>query len=204
MIRIFPKPINFTIRPFTSSCFRHMDGNEKIAPYGSYIHGCADGYSRKAIYIQCATRKKAGTVLNFFQCAINQFGVPKRVRSDKGGENRKVAELMIALNNGDGNCFITGKSVHNQRIERFWGEVNKITESYRDLLSELQDNGEFDLDHSAHMVAVTYVFQHLIQNSLDVFIQQWNHHKLSSGNRAPEELFLTGHHSVVPLALVMC
>lgn len=46
-------------------------------------------------------------------------------RSDKGLENIKVAELMLKLRGTDRRSFITGRSVHNQRIERFWREVRR-------------------------------------------------------------------------------
>ena len=27
----------------------HMDGNDKLRPFGFYVHGCIDGFSRKII-----------------------------------------------------------------------------------------------------------------------------------------------------------
>ena len=50
-------------------------------------------------------------VLQAFREAVAEFGLPERVRSDKGGENVKVAEFMLMKKK----CFITGRSVHNQR-----------------------------------------------------------------------------------------
>ena len=39
------------------------------------------------MFLKCSTNNKSATVMNEFYHASTQFGVPSRVRSDKGGEN---------------------------------------------------------------------------------------------------------------------
>lgn len=79
------------------------------------IHGGIDGYSRLVVYLQASANNRADTVLTHFRQAVETHGVPSRVRSDKGGENRGVAAFMVSVRGMDRNSHIAGKSVHNQR-----------------------------------------------------------------------------------------
>ncbi|KAK2571868.1 hypothetical protein P5673_003276 [Acropora cervicornis] len=68
----------------------HIDGNHKLIRWRFVIHGAIDGYSRMIVYLQCNTNNCAATVLTLFQRAIQTYGLPSRVRSEKGGENVDV------------------------------------------------------------------------------------------------------------------
>ncbi|KAG5281566.1 hypothetical protein AALO_G00073760 [Alosa alosa] len=94
----------------------HIDGNHKLVRWRIIIHGGIDGYSRKIMYMQANTDNKATTVFQCFMTAVNTFGLPLRVRSDKGGENVDVARYMLQhpLRGPDRSSMITGRSVHNQ------------------------------------------------------------------------------------------
>ena len=74
------------------------------------------------MFLECNTNNRATTVWRLFQHAVNVFGLPSRVRSDKGGENVMVALYMLnhPLHGPDHASHIAGRSVHNQQKQRLW------------------------------------------------------------------------------------
>ena len=54
------------------------------------MHGAIDGFSRFIVYLHCSNNNKSETVLQLLDNAVKDYGLPDRVRSDKGGENIKV------------------------------------------------------------------------------------------------------------------
>jgi len=75
----------------------HFDGNHKLVHWGIVIHGSIDGYSRRIVWLKASGNNQAKTVLTCFREAIQLYGVPERVRCDKGGENVEVVYEMMEL-----------------------------------------------------------------------------------------------------------
>lgn len=79
------------------------------------IHAGIDGYSRLPTYILVASDNTKATALMAFKTGVSEYGLPERVRTDKGKENIAIAEYMLHQRGINSNCHITGRSVHNQR-----------------------------------------------------------------------------------------
>ena len=102
----------------------HIDGNHKLIKYKFVIHGAVDGFSRVITFLNCSTNNCAATVLRSFEKAVSVYGLPKKVRTDAGGENVDVWSYTIEQHQ-DSSCVIVGSSVHNVRIERLWRDVRR-------------------------------------------------------------------------------
>ncbi|CAL8302286.1 unnamed protein product [Gadus morhua 'NCC'] len=58
------------------------------------IHGGIDGYSRLIVFLRASSNNRSSTVLESFVNAVDRYGVPSRVRTDKRGENSSVCLMM--------------------------------------------------------------------------------------------------------------
>lgn len=149
----------------------HIDGNDKLNPYGIAVHACIDGFSRYIVWLEAwSTNKDAKLVANYYWSAVSQRqGCPSRVRADKGTENVVIEDMQKFLrrNHDDefsGNkSFIYGTSQHNQRVEAWWSFFRKSTiQFYMDLFLGLKHSDEFDggfLDKNL----ICFCFMDLIQ-----------------------------------------
>jgi hypothetical protein len=74
----------------------HIDGNDNLILWGLSIQGAIDGFSHVVLYLQCNTNKLASTSLQLFENGcIHNYGVPGRVRLDKGGEFWGIVRRML-------------------------------------------------------------------------------------------------------------
>ncbi|XP_045182555.2 uncharacterized protein LOC123541208 [Mercenaria mercenaria] len=101
----------------------HIDGNHKLIRWGFVIHGGIDGYSRVVTFLKVALNNRSETMQQAFFSGTDAYGVPSRLRSDHGLENVGVGAFMIAHRGANRGSFISGRSVHNQRIERLWRDL---------------------------------------------------------------------------------
>ena len=129
------------------------------------------------VYLTYNTDNKAATVFNSFIGAVDEFGLPSRVRSDKGGENVDVAWYMLDHpdRGADRGSHITGQSVHIQCIERMWKDLfSGCTPLYYRLLYFMEDCGLLDPSNETHVTAFHYVYKPRINTSLGLFINGHN------------------------------
>ena len=125
----------------------HVDSYDKLKQYGLCVNGCIDGFSRKIIWckVTCSSsnpRIIAGHYVN----ALEKLGAcPKRVRGDRGTENKFVAEIQQCLS--DRNSFFYGPSTANQRIEALWCQMRmECFQFWIEFLGLLKDVGLYNGD----------------------------------------------------------
>ena len=65
------------------------------------------------MYLWASANNRAATVLGLFLNAVNEYGLPSRVRSDKGGENVDISWYMPThpQRGPDRGSMITGKKL---------------------------------------------------------------------------------------------
>lgn len=170
----------------------HIDGWHKMIDYHFVIHAGIDGFSRAITFVHCSDNNRAATVLRHFKAAVSEFGCPSRLRCDKGGENMDVALYMIEMRGLNRNSVILGRSVHNQRIERFWRDLRKdVTNLYKTFFLFLEKSHHFDFDDPFVIFCIHYLFLDRINKDLKRYQNIWNNHALSTEhNLSPHELLL--------------
>ena len=174
----------------------HIDGYHKLIRWHIVIHGGIDGYSRLVTFLHASANNRAETVLSVFMNAINEFGLPSRIRTDKGGENVLIAQYMLGHpDRGPGRgSIIAGRSTHNQRIEQFWRDLfSGCISFFYYFFYFLEDVGLLDIDNPVDLYSLHYVFLPIIQNQLDLFREAWATHPLrTERNRSPLQLWILG------------
>ena len=74
----------------------HTNGYDKLKPFGFWVHGCINGFSRRIMWLEVAsTNNDPSIVAKYFLDTIKQIkGSPSIVRADYGTENVKVAGIQ--------------------------------------------------------------------------------------------------------------
>lgn len=174
----------------------HIDGMHKLIRWHIVVNAGIDGYSRLPVFIRASTNNSSETMLKCFLDGIRDHGLPSRVRCDRGGENVLVSQYMLTHpQRGPGrHSCITGRSVHNQRIERFWRDLNQAcTSLFYNLFYSIEDVGLLNPDDCDDLFSLHYIFVPRLNNHLRIFKEFYSHHSLrTAGNRSPYQLWMSG------------
>nr|XP_055035227.1 uncharacterized protein LOC129423108 [Misgurnus anguillicaudatus] len=172
----------------------HLEGNHKLIRWRIVIHGAIDGFSRLVTFLEASNNNRSSTVLEKFVSAVDQYGVPSRVRCDQGGENNGVCIFMEVFRGSARGSALRGRSTHNQRIERLWGDVWRgVVNVYYSLFTLLENDRILDCNNESHLWALHYIYLPRINRDLGLFISQWNHHHLRTARHmSPYQIFVRG------------
>ena len=172
----------------------HVDGHHSLVKWRVVIHGGIDGYSRLIVFLHASTNNCAATVFQLFFKATQVFGVPSRVRSDKGGENVDVCYFMIMHRGAGRGSHIAGSSTHNQRIERLWRDVYRcVCSLFHSLFYYMEAIGVLDPANDSDLFVLHSVFLPRINFALHEFALAWNLHPMRTmHNWSPRKAFYNG------------
>jgi hypothetical protein len=136
----------------------HIDGHHKLIKWRLVTHGGIDGYSRLITYLLCSSNNRANTVVASFRSAVAQYGLPRKVRSDHGGENIEVWHFMMEEHCSE-SCIIAGSSSHNERIERLWRDVHRsVIVLFANLFRRMEDDCILDHLNEVDIYCLHYTF----------------------------------------------
>ena len=143
----------------------HLDGYDKLKPYGLCISCCIDGFSRKIIWLNVYnTNNNPRVIGGYYLEAIKEHGgCPRVVRGDFGTETGHVRDFQVYFQRFvHGNMplapYIDGPSTANQRIEGWWCSLRKqCLHFWIELFKTLQDEGYYRGDNlDKHLMVFTF------------------------------------------------
>lgn len=183
----------------------HVDGWDKLAPFGIFIHGAIDGFSRRILWLEVnSTNKNPSVIASHYLNTVQQLGgVPRRMRCDRGTENTIIGTLQQFFRwHGDdefagSGSFLEGKSSANQRIEAWWSKLREGGGGWWiNLFKDLRDSGIYRDDYLTKE-CLKFCFLPIIRRELQLVVELWNTHNIQRQKRCeveggkPDVMFFT-------------
>ena len=156
----------------------HIDGYDKIKPWGFPVHGAIDGFSRKILWLKVVrSNNSPDNIASFFVSSVETYGgCPVELITDLGTENGLAASIQCFFrNNPDAHRYVP--SPRNQRIEAWWSQLCKQRTSWwRMYFSNLESQRIYDPTLILHKEALWFSFSSILQEDLDFIKEHWNCH----------------------------
>ncbi|KAH3708988.1 hypothetical protein DPMN_068448 [Dreissena polymorpha] len=105
---------------------RHVDGCDKLKPFGFCIHGCIDGNSRRILWVEVKSSNTDPAIVThyYLDCLKLIKLAPRILRADNGTKNSRLSFLLIRYFSTGSmagiKSLISRKSTANQRIDAWW------------------------------------------------------------------------------------
>lgn len=174
----------------------HLDGYDKLKPWGFPIHGCIDGFSRRILWLKVARSNNLpeNPGRYYVETIAELGGVPVELLTDLGTENGLVASIQCYLReNNDAHRYVP--SPRNQRIEGWWRFFCKNRTSWwRSFFQDLETQGIIDTTSEIHKECLWYCFSCVLQKECDHVREHWNTHRIRKSRHdtvpgRPDSLF---------------
>ena len=174
----------------------HVDGYDKLKPYGFPIHGCIDGWSRKIMWLKVTKSiNHPDIIANFYlNCVEELGGCPVKLRTDCGTENGVMAAMQCTFQQ-DADAHKYGSSPANQRIEGWWAFYRKNRSGWWiEFFKSLMEQEIFNPGNVLQTACLWFCFAQLLQDDLDNVKEHWNTHLIRASRHdtisgRPDELF---------------
>ncbi|CAB3992060.1 Hypothetical predicted protein, partial [Paramuricea clavata] len=181
----------------------HVDGYDKLKPFGFPLHGAIDGYSRRMLWLKVTrTNSNPAVIAKYYHDCIEELGgCPRILSTDPGTENVEIATLQCYLR-GDGTDDFAGEKAHryvastaNQRIECWWSSLRRSRTSWWiNFFKDLSERGVYISGNIYHNECLWFCFNEILQQDLDFFRVHWNTHYIRQSRHdtiagKPDELF---------------
>ncbi len=121
------------------------------------------------MYLSCANNNRASTVYDLFLGAVQQYGLPSRLRCDQGGENRVVA-LHLLHHRGEERSVLVGNTIN------VWNSSGVICIDALHNFSIDFTTWSTTVSWIQHQFALHYVYKPRINEGLKHFLSVWNNH----------------------------
>lgn len=171
----------------------HVDGYDKLKPYGLPIHGCIDGFSRRIVWLKvCKSNNDPVTPAGFFLHAVEENGmrlilVQKDCAMENGILAGKVAAHRYSLSHA------------NQRVENWWSHSKRgFTAWVIDFFKALGTERELSLGNYLQVECVWFVCFDFLQLELEKVKHEWKMCHIRQSRRdtvsgIPDELCYLPH-----------
>ena len=178
----------------------HIDGNDKLKPFGVCIHVGINGFSRKILWLKVSyTSKDSLVVCQYYLNAISTLSaLPKKIRADRGTENVDICPVQTFL--------------RRNYADSLSGNSRDTLQTWINYFKDLRESGVYDDSDIIHVEASRFCFYTSLQEDLDDMKEYWNNHKIRKSHAAespdgrPELMYCLpedygGNESKVPMFL---
>jgi hypothetical protein len=168
-----------------------LDGHDKLCGYQNStfpicIYGCLDTFSRKILFLFVCYSNSDPRIVGkkYLEYLYQEKMMPLYLRIDKGTETGKMATLHVYLVNkydvieNPIQAIIYGPSTSN-KIERWWRDLHERLEKYFKIqLAQLLRDRQYDPHDMLNRQLLAYVYIPIIQRECDIFVSNWNSHRI--------------------------
>ena len=97
----------------------HIDGYDKLKPFGIAIHGAIDGYSRRILRFKLSSSNNPKVIANYYLCCIKELNLtPRVVRDKRGTEDVILCGIQRFLRRNHTDSQITPFFINNKKFKQ--------------------------------------------------------------------------------------